>query len=112
MIKLFKKAIVFTITASFVFSSGLGQILSYALTSEIYKTEKAIASNFEVENISQANYSVATANTVSTSSDSLTFENFTYTVYNSEIIITGYTGQDTEITIPSKINGMKVTTIE
>ena len=111
MRKLFKKAIVFTITTSFVFSSGIGQILSYAETTEINKNEKSITSNSEVENISQANYSVATSNDDSTSSDSLTFENFTYTVNNSEITITGYTGEDTQITIPSEIDGMKVTTI-
>ena len=33
--KSFKKAIVFAITASFAFNSGLAQILSYAETTEI-----------------------------------------------------------------------------
>ena len=47
MRKLFKKAIVFAITASFAFNSGLAQILSYAETTEINKNEKAITSNSE-----------------------------------------------------------------
>ncbi|MDY2737439.1 hypothetical protein, partial [Intestinibacter sp.] len=118
MEKLFKKAIVFIITASFVFNSGLGQMLSYAQTSEIYKNAKSIISNFELKNIAQANYNVAqanynvaTANNISASSYSLTFGDFTYTVDNSEITITRYTGGDTQVVIPSEIDGMKVTSI-
>lgn len=100
-------------------------MLSYAQTSEIYQTAKSIISDFEIPNIALANYSVATANysvataddgvatayDVSDSSDSLTFQNFTYTVDNSQVTITGYTGEETEITVPSEIDGMKVTTI-
>ncbi|MGM9531383.1 leucine-rich repeat domain-containing protein, partial [Intestinibacter sp.] len=113
MRKKFKKAIVFAITASFVFNSGLGQMLSYAQTSEIYKNAKSIISDFATENIVKANYNVATANNVSASSDdSLTFGDFTYAVsYPSDVRIIGYTGKDTEITIPSEIDGMKVTAI-
>ena len=36
---------------------------------------------------------------------------FEYTVYNYEIIICGYTGTDTDVSIPSEIDGMPVTGI-
>ena len=135
MRKLFKKAIVFAITASFAFNSGLAQILSYAETTEINKNEKAITSNSEdtgndaitsnskvtsndaITSNSEDNdndtisNSEDTDNYDSTDSESLTFGNFTYTVDSSEVTITGYTGEDTEITIPSEIDGKKVTCI-
>ncbi|MGN1033561.1 MAG: hypothetical protein ACI4PU_08825, partial [Intestinibacter sp.] len=79
MIKLLKKAMVFTITASFVFNSGLGQLLSYAQNSKIYEAENAVISNSEGTN----NYD-------STDSEILTFNNFTYEVYDSEVTIMGY----------------------
>ncbi|MDY5212704.1 leucine-rich repeat protein [Intestinibacter sp.] len=133
--KSFKKAIVFAITASFAFNSGLAQILSYAETTEINKNEKAITSNPEdtgndaiISNSEDTSNDAITSNSEdndndtisnsedtdnydSTDSESLTFGNFTYTVDSSEVTITGYTGENTEITIPSEIYGMKVTTI-
>ena len=111
MNSLLKRAVVFSITTTFVFNSGLGQILSYADTSEIYKNAKDIISSFEVKNIAQANYSVATTNEVSTNSDSSTFGDFTYTEENGSVTITEYTGSDASIVIPSKINNMNVTAI-
>ena len=133
--KSFKKAIVFAITASFAFNSGLAQILSYAETTEINKNEKAITSNSEdtgndaiISNSEDTSNDAITSNSNgtdndtisnsedtdnydSTDSESLTFNNFTYEVYDSEVAIMGYTGEDTEIIIPSEIDGMKVTII-
>ena len=111
MNSLLKRIVVFTITATFVFNSGLGQILSYADTSVIYKNTKDIISSFEVKNVTQANYNVATTSNVSTNSNNLTFGDFTYTVNDSEVTITGYTGNAKRLTIPSEINNLNVTAI-
>ena len=40
-----------------------------------------------------------------------TYEGFTYTENGSEITITGYTGDKTELVIPGEIDGKKVTDI-
>lgn len=38
-------------------------------------------------------------------------ENFTFTLYNSQATITGYTGSESVVTIPETINGYPVTRI-
>ena len=43
--------------------------------------------------------------------DPPTYEGFTYTVSDNKITITGYTGSEVDITIPSEIEGKPVTRI-
>ena len=106
-----KRTVVFSITTTFVFNSGLGQILSYAETSELYKNAKSIISSFDMKNIAQPNYNVATTSNLSTNSDSLTFGDFKYTEENGSVTITRYTGSNTTMVIPSEIDGKKVVAI-
>ena len=39
------------------------------------------------------------------------YGNYSYTVSNKEVTITEYTGNDSKVSIPSKIRGLKVTSI-
>ena len=50
--------------------------------------------------------------TSTTPSFALEYENFTYEFVDEKIIITGYTGSDTQITIPAEIDGLSVVKIE
>ncbi|MGM9530697.1 hypothetical protein, partial [Intestinibacter sp.] len=48
MKRLFKKAIVFAITISFVFNSGLGEIISYAQTADMEGLYQSVVSSFNL----------------------------------------------------------------
>ena len=153
MKKLLQKTVVSLITISFVFNSGMNQIISYAKTIDVvpvFEVAKSTLTDFVLEkfktieegapqislfttqsevsslsvdvekeeesiskNSNTSENDEAVNNAISASNVSLATasEGFTYEVYNSEVRITGYTGEDTEIVIPSEIDGMKVTSI-
>ncbi|MDY4575711.1 MAG: alpha/beta fold hydrolase [Intestinibacter sp.] len=110
MRNILKKVVVFTITASFVFNSGLSQIVSYAQTSEMYQTAKSIISDFGINTTNLQNIADIARAEVDSTTD-LTFEDFSYTEENGSVTITGYTGSDKTIVIPSEIDGKKVVAI-
>ena len=45
------------------------------------------------------------------SADDLVYGDYTYTVWNGAVTITGYTGKATDVVVPDEINGYEVTTI-
>ena len=102
MKRLFKKAIVFVITISFVFNSGLGEIISYAQTVDMDGIYQSVASGFKL---------ASAEGEVSTIAESTASEYFEYTEVDGGVSITKYTGSDTEVVIPSTIDGKDVKTI-
>lgn len=102
MKRLFKKAIVFVITISFVFNSGLGEIISYAQTVDMDGIYQSVVSSFDL---------ASAEGEASTVAESTASEYFEYTEVDGGVSITKYTGSDTEVVIPSTIDGKDVKTI-
>ncbi|MDY4574088.1 MAG: leucine-rich repeat domain-containing protein, partial [Intestinibacter sp.] len=99
MRRLFKKAIIFVITISFVFNSGLGEIISYAQTVDMDGIYQSVVSSF---NLASAEGEVSTVAESTTSGD------FEYTDVDGGVSITKYTGSADEVIIPSTIDGKDV----
>ena len=102
MKKWLRKAIIFSITISFVFNSGLGEIISYAQTVDMDGIYQSVASGFKL---------ASAEGEVSTIAESTASEYFEYTEVDGGVSITKYTGSDTEVVIPSTIDGKDVKTI-
>ena len=103
----FEKVIIFVITICFVFNSGLGEIISYAQTTDIsgvYQAMRLAVSDFNLAPVSDSGG-------VSTVAESTASEYFEYTDVDGGVSITKYTGSDTEVVIPSTIDGKDVKTI-
>ena len=62
--------------------------------------------------VTAAAFSPTVLETTSIVAEAATYNGFEYTVSSEAVTITGYTGTATNITIPSKINGKKVTAID
>lgn len=98
----FEKVIIFVITICFVFNSGLGEIISYAQTVDMDGIYQSVVSSFDL---------ASAEGEASTVAESTASEYFEYTEVDGGVSITKYTGSDTEVVIPSTIDGKDVKTI-
>lgn len=102
MKKWLRRAIILAITISFVFNSGLGEIISYAQTVDMDGIYQSVVSSFDL---------ASAEGEASTVAESTASEYFEYTEVDGGVSITKYTGSDTEVVIPSTIDGKDVKTI-
>ncbi|MGM9532832.1 alpha/beta fold hydrolase, partial [Intestinibacter sp.] len=82
--------------------SGLGEIISYAQTADMDGIYQSVVSSFDL---------ASAEGEVSTVAESTASEYFEYTEVDGGVSITKYTGSDTEVVIPSTIDGKDVKTI-
>lgn len=96
------RAIILAITISFVFNSGLGEIISYAQTVDMDGIYRSVVSSFDL---------ASAEGEVSTVAESTASGDFEYTDVDGGVSITKYTGSSDEVIIPSTIDGKDVKTI-
>ena len=101
-----KKIISISLAASMIIGNvqGVEHIFADEVKSNILSSkrldEKKVKEENNLKNLS-----------LSSSSETLTYGNYKYVIDDSEVTITGYTGGDKNLVIPSEISGLKVTKI-